>query len=74
MKGKQPEITSCKEILNSVTEQLEFIDDLLKVTKMSYSLIFFFVTHPQYDSLSYPVSRIRESPGLVIVVSFSTSF
>ena len=60
MKRKQPEITSCKEIWNSVTEQLEFIDDLLKVLKIPYPLFFFFVTHPQCDSRSYPVSRIRK--------------
>ena len=60
------DITSCKEIWNSVTEQLEFIDGLLKVLKMPYPLIFSLcLTHnltasptlyPAFEKQHVPVS------------------
>ena len=38
MKGKQTETMSCKERFDGMNEQLEYLNSLLKVMKMSYSV------------------------------------
>lgn len=70
MKGKQPEITSWKEIWNSLTEQLEFIDGLLKGLKMPYPLFFsLWLTHsPTGPPTLYPEFEKDHNNGKATIV------